>query len=119
VLAARVIHSPQRFVREPIRIGEGALRSRPTRSLPRVERADDRKVLVAWLRDTCRLPEDELVSVADIFLEEKFRTVSQIEALQGRNREHWPENLSKGHRVSIDEAVLRTRQAPPHDDTVT
>jgi hypothetical protein len=82
-------------------------------------RADDRKVLVAWLRDTCRLPEDELVSVADIFLEEKFRTVSQIEALQGRNREHWPEKLSKGHRVSIDDAVLRTRPppsplAPPH-----
>jgi ankyrin repeat protein len=82
-------------------------------------RADDRKVLVAWLRDTCRLPEDELVSVADIFLEVKFRTVSQIEALQGRNREDWPEKLSKGHRVSIDDAVLRTRQpptppAPPH-----
>jgi hypothetical protein len=60
-----------------------------------------------------------LVSVADIFLEEKFRTVSQIEALQGRNREHWPEKLSKGHRVSIDDAVLRTRPpptplAPPH-----
>ena len=75
-------------------------------------------MLVAWLRDTCRLPEDELVSVADIFLEEKFRTVSQIEALQGRHREHWPEKLSKGHRVSIDDAVLRTRQpqmppAPP------
>jgi len=84
-------------------------------------RANDRKGLVAWLRDTCRLPEDELVSVADIFLEEKFRTVSQIEALQGLNLELWPEKLSKGHRVSIDEAVLRTRQplAPPHDDTVT
>jgi len=82
-------------------------------------RADDRKVLVAWLRDTCRLPEHELVSVADIFLEEKFHTVSQIEALQGRNQNEWPEKLSKGHRVTIDNAVLRTRQpptpqAPPH-----
>jgi ankyrin repeat protein len=85
-------------------------------------RADDRKVLVAWLRDTCRLPEDELVSVAEIFLVEDFHTVSLIEALQGRNREYWPEKLSKGHRVRIDEAVLRTRRpstppAPPHDDT--
>ena len=65
-----------------------------------LEEQRDKAQLVAWLRDTCRLPEDELVSVADIFLEEKFRTVSQIEALQGRNREHWPEKLSKGHRVS-------------------
>ena len=69
-------------------------------------RADDRKVLVAWLRDTCRLPEDELVSVADIFLDEKFRMVSQIEKLQGRNQNAWPEKLSKGHRVTIEDAVL-------------
>ena len=82
-------------------------------------RADDRKVLVAWLRDTCKLPEDESVSVANIFLEDKFRLVSQIEALQGRNQSDWPEKLSKGHRVTIDDAVLYTRQpptpqAPPH-----
>ncbi|KOO25462.1 ankyrin repeat protein [Chrysochromulina tobinii] len=94
-------------------------RQRQEQAAAERRRADDRKVLVAWLRDTCRLPEDELVSVADIFLEVKFRTVSQIEALQGRNREDWPGELSKGHRVSIDDAVLRTRQpptppAPPH-----
>lgn len=73
-------------------------------------RATDRATLMAWLQGTCELDADEAYGVAEIFLAENFRTVRSIEALQGRDKGHWPEALSLGHRVSIDETILRSRQ---------